>query len=97
MLRDRSRDGIEMACVEECRAVPQLHRAIATRSRASSPTAQKIDVPLTGEVEGMPIADALGLCAPRHGDHPFGPGLWRHRFPTQEDPAAIRCDLDRLS
>ena len=34
---------------------------------------------------------------PGHGDHPFGPRIWRHRFPAQEDPASIRCDLDRLS
>ena len=37
------------------------------------------------------------LCSPRHGNSPFGPRLWRHRFPAQEDPAAIRCNLDRLS
>src|SRR6516165_10243462 len=47
--------------------------------------------------DGCHLDHALGLCAPRHRDHPFGPRLWRHRFPTQEDPAAIRCDLDRFS
>ena len=43
------------------------------------------------------ISTTLWAFAPRDGDRPFGTCLWWHRFPAQEDPAAIRCDLDRLS
>jgi hypothetical protein len=56
VLGDRRRDGIEMACVEECRAVPQLRRGVAARSRPASPTAQEIDVALAGNVEAMVVA-----------------------------------------
>jgi hypothetical protein len=56
MLGDRRRDDIEMACFKECRAVPQLHRAVAAQSGSSSSTAQKIDVTRAGKVEGMVIA-----------------------------------------
>jgi hypothetical protein len=56
VLGDRCRDGIEMACVEECRAVPQLRRAVAARNRSTFPTLQEIDVALAGKVEAMAVA-----------------------------------------
>jgi hypothetical protein len=56
LLGDRRRDGIEMARVEECGAVPQLRRGVAARSRPASPTAQEIDVALAGNVEAMMAA-----------------------------------------
>ena len=40
VLRDLRRDVIEMACVEECCPMPQLFRAVATRSGLVCPVAQ---------------------------------------------------------
>jgi hypothetical protein len=52
LLRDRCRDGVEMAGVKEGRAVPQLHCAVAGNSRTTSPIAQEIDLASAGEIEG---------------------------------------------
>jgi hypothetical protein len=40
VLDNRLSDGVKVACVEECRPVPQLRGAVAARSRAASPAAQ---------------------------------------------------------
>ena len=46
---------------------------------------------------GRDFDQPLGLCAARLGHRSFGPGLRRHRFSPEADPAAIRRDLDRVS
>jgi hypothetical protein len=56
ILGDRRRDDIEMVCIKECRAVPQLRQAVAADRSSSSHTAQEIDVTLAGKVEAMVIA-----------------------------------------
>lgn len=53
---NRRRDGVEMARAKECRAVTQLRRTVATRSRTASSTAQEIDIALAGAIEAMAIA-----------------------------------------
>ena len=65
LLRDYRRDAIEMACVEECCSIPQLLRAVATRSRLAFPTAQEVDVALAGHIEA--VAVPADECACRSG------------------------------
>jgi hypothetical protein len=62
LLRDRCRDGVEMAGVKEGRAVPQLHCAVAGNSRTTSPIAQEIDLASAGEIEAMAIAADERAC-----------------------------------
>ena len=45
---------------------------------------------------GRHFDEPLGLCAAGLGHRSFGPGLWRHGFSPEADPAAIRRDLDRV-
>src|SRR5438067_13872417 len=63
LLCDCRRDGIEMAGIEERRAVPQLRRVAPALSRMTAPPAlQEVDVAVAREVEAVAVAADERIC-----------------------------------